>query len=147
MKPAIVLFTAAAMALACSSPQEKSTDENQPIMYSKIDPAKFQASLPAGEVKLYVLKNKSGMEMTVTNFGARVVELFAPDKAGNFEDVVLGFDNLQDYRDSPGGYFGAPIGRYGNRIANAAFTLNGESYELEANNGPNNLHGWPGGVS
>ncbi len=145
MKKAILLFTTAAMALACSSPPEKSTEENQPLMYSKIDPAKFQASLPTGEVKLYVLKNKNGMEMTVTNFGARVVELFAPDKSGKFEDVVLGFDNLKDYQDSPGGYFGAPIGRYGNRIANASFKLDGKTYELEANNGPNNLHGWPGG--
>ena len=145
MKHAILFLTAAAFALACSSPQKTETQENQPMMYSKIDPSKFQASLPGGEVKLYILKNKNGMEMSVTNFGARVVELFAPDKSGKFEDVVLGFDNLKDYQDSPGGYFGAPIGRYGNRIANASFTLNGETYTLEANNGPNNLHGWPGG--
>jgi aldose 1-epimerase len=145
MKHTLILLSAAALALSCSSPQQTKLEENQPMMYSKVDPAKFEASLPGGDVMLYVLKNENGMEMSVTNFGARVVELFVSDKSGNFEDVVLGFDNLKDYQDSPGGYFGAPIGRYGNRIANASFTLNGETYQLEANNGPNNLHGWPGG--
>ncbi|MEX0883525.1 MAG: aldose epimerase family protein [Cyclobacteriaceae bacterium] len=110
-----------------------------------MDPTKFEKSLEGGEVKLYHLHNENGMEMTVTNYGARVVELFAPDKEGNFEDVVLGYDNLDDYINHPGSYYGAPIGRYGNRIAGANFPLDGQEYELEANNGPNNLHGWPGG--
>jgi aldose 1-epimerase len=103
----------------------------------------FEKNVNGKEVKLYHLSNKNGMEMTVSNFGARVVELFAPDKNGNFEDVVLGYDNLDEYINTPGGYYGAPIGRYGNRIADAKFTLDGQTYQLEANNGPNNLHGWP----
>lgn len=146
MKKILIAIGIALLAYSCGPSNEtQQEEENQMQTYSKIDPAKFQKNLPEGEVRLFVLKNKNGLEMTVTNFGARVVEIFTPDRDGDFEDIALGFDNLDDYMDSPGGYFGAPIGRYGNRIANAAFTLNGKTYKLEANNGPNNLHGWPGG--
>ncbi|WP_163379238.1 aldose epimerase family protein [Cyclobacterium sp. SYSU L10401] len=132
--------------LACGPGETENSQENQePQSLTAMDKSKFEKTIDGKPVKLYRLHNKNGMEMTVTNFGARVVELFAPDKNGNFEDVVLGYDNLEDYINHPGSYYGAPIGRYGNRIADAKFTLDGETYELEANNGPNNLHGWPGG--
>ncbi len=141
-------FLLSTLLLSCGGGENGQENENQePSMLSKMDQSKFEKSLDGGDVKLYRLFNSNGMEMTVTNFGARVVELFAPDREGKFEDVVLGYDNLDEYINHPGSYYGAPIGRYGNRIADAKFTLDGEEYELEANNGPNNLHGWPGGTT
>ncbi|SEI82644.1 aldose 1-epimerase [Cyclobacterium xiamenense] len=134
------------LVISCGPAEKQEAAEAQTTKtLSAMDPAKFEKTINGKEVSLYRLSNANGMEMTVTNFGARVVELFAPDKEGNFADVVLGYDNLDDYINHPTSYYGAPIGRYGNRIADAQFTLNGETYELEANNGPNNLHGWPGG--
>jgi aldose 1-epimerase len=87
-----------------------------------------------------VLSNKSGMSAAVTTYGATLLELRVPDKNAVAENIVLGFDNLVQYeRQSP--YFGATIGRYANRIAGAAFDLQGRHYMLAANNGPNTLHG------
>jgi aldose 1-epimerase len=102
----------------------------------------FQMTLDGGKTDLYYLKNKNGIEMAVTNFGARVVELWVPDKNGQFADIVLGYDNINKYVDNKGERFlGATIGRYGNRIANGRFTLNDTEYVLPINNKPNSLHG------
>lgn len=91
-------------------------------------------------MELYTLTNSNGVETSITNYGGRVVTLKVPDRAGKFADVVLGFDSLDPYLgNSP--YFGALIGRYGNRIGKARFTLDGKEYKLAANNGPNALHG------
>jgi len=80
------------------------------------------------------------MEAKIATYGGIVTELTAPDRSGHYEDVVLGYDNLAAYQtDSP--YFGALIGRYGNRIAHGTFTLDGHQYTLAQNNGPNSLHG------
>lgn len=88
----------------------------------------------------YMLVNAHGMTVKITNYGGIVTQLFVPDRNGNFDDVVLGYNNLEQYiEDSP--YFGALIGRYGNRIGGAEFTLDGVTYELAANDGPNHLHG------
>ena len=92
------------------------------------------------EVFLFTLKNKKGMEARITNFGGIVVSLTAPDKNGKFDDVVLGFDNLEDY-EKPGPYFGATIGRYANRIAGGKFKLEGKQYQVPVNDPPNMLHG------
>src|SRR3546814_12883977 len=107
----------------------------------QIDTAAFAQEVDGKQVGLYFLKNKNGLEMAVTNFGAKVVALAVPDKNGNFEDIVLGYDNLDGYLNSGEKYFGAAIGRYGNRIAGGKFTLNGKEYILAKNNGPNHLHG------
>jgi aldose 1-epimerase len=89
---------------------------------------------------LYTLTNASGAKVAITNYGGIVVSLTVPDRDGVLGDVVLGFDDVEPYSmGAP--YFGALIGRYGNRIAKGAFTLNGESYSLPKNNGPNSLHG------
>ncbi|MBX2857351.1 MAG: galactose mutarotase [Cellvibrionaceae bacterium] len=89
---------------------------------------------------IYTLTNRHGLCAKITNFGGVVVALQVPDKAGQLGDVVLGFDTLAPYEDiSP--YFGALIGPYGNRIANAAFALNGRQYQLQKNDGSNCLHG------
>ncbi|MBR2646590.1 MAG: galactose mutarotase [Clostridia bacterium] len=89
---------------------------------------------------VYTLKNANGCEVDILTYGARVIRISVPDKNGNFDDVVVGCARPEDYyEENP--YFGATIGRYGNRIENAQFTLNGATYHLEANEGKNTLHG------
>jgi aldose 1-epimerase len=91
-----------------------------------------------GEV--YSLRNQAGMAARIASYGGTVMSLLVADARGKFDDVVLGHDNLEDYPEkSP--YFGCLIGRYGNRIANARFSLDGKEYKLAANNGANSLHG------
>ena len=92
-------------------------------------------------VDIYTLRNRHGMETRITNYGGIVVSLTAPDRDHKFADVVLGYSNLDDYMNPPFPYFGAIIGRYGNRIAKGRFTLNGIEYKLAVNNGENHLHG------
>lgn len=92
-------------------------------------------------VHLYTLKAPSGMRADITDYGATVVRLYTPDRKGRFDDVVLGFDSLEGYRQKSNPYFGATIGRYANRIGNAKFTLDGKTYHTPVNNGPNTLHG------
>jgi aldose 1-epimerase len=96
---------------------------------------------PDGEpVRLYTLRNANGMTAEIMTYGATVVTLTAPDKDGNFDDVVLGYDHHAGYLDvSP--YFGAIVGRYGNRIGKGTFTLDGTTYTLATNDGENHLHG------
>jgi aldose 1-epimerase len=96
---------------------------------------------PDGQaVDLYTLTNANGMRVDITNYGGIIVRLLVPDRDGKLGDVVLGYDNLDDYiKDNP--YFGSIIGRYGNRIAKGKFTLDGKQYTLAVNNGPNHLHG------
>lgn len=101
----------------------------------------FEKTIDGKQTRLYVLKNKNGMEATITNYGGRVVSLFVPDKTGKLTDVVLGFDNVDGFINSKEPYYGATIGRYGNRIAKGKFTLDGKEYHLATNNGPNTLHG------
>ncbi|HWX92857.1 MAG TPA: aldose epimerase family protein [Terriglobales bacterium] len=95
----------------------------------------------AGEpVDLYTLTNKAGMEATITNFGGIVVSLKAPDRNGRMDDVVLGYDQLDGYLTNKA-FFGALIGRYGNRIAHGQFKLGGTTYNVPKNDGENSLHG------
>jgi len=96
---------------------------------------------PAGtEAQLYMLRNIHGMEARITTYGGIVTYLSAPDRAGRYADVVLGYDRLEHYIRGRS-YFGALIGRYANRIAKAGFSLNGRQYTLAANDGANSLHG------
>src|SRR6266404_706589 len=92
------------------------------------------------QIDLYSLTNKKGMEVSITNFGATVVALRVPDRAGKAADVVLGFDTLEGYENGKA-YFGATVGRYGNRIAGGQFSLDGKTYTLPKNDGNNTLHG------
>ncbi len=108
-----------------------------------IDAKRFERNIDGYEVRLYTLRNELGFTAQITNFGARLVSLFAPDREGNFEDVVLGYDHLDAYLNDS--YrMGATIGRYANRIANARFSLYGTEYRLTANDGPHHLHGGQG---
>lgn len=106
-----------------------------------LDKKKFEKVIDGKRTSLYFLKNSSGMQAAITNYGGRLVSLLVPSANGNLVDVVLGFDNVEQYQTSTEPYFGAIIGRYGNRIANGQFTLDGKVYTLLKNNGPNSLHG------
>ena len=134
MKYAHVLLLSAIAAttlFGCSnSNQESNTMNGQP----------FGKSPDGKEVFVYTLKNSNGVEARIMTYGGTLLSLKVPDKDGKIADVVLGYDSLSQYvANSP--YFGALIGRYGNRIGNARFKLEGKEYTLAANNGPNSLHG------
>ncbi len=101
----------------------------------------FQKTIDGKNVDLYILSNKNGLEMSVTNYGAKIVALYVPNKKGQMIDVVLGHSTIDEYLTSQEPYFGAICGRTGNRIAKGKFTLEGKEYNLAINNGPNNLHG------
>jgi aldose 1-epimerase len=100
----------------------------------------FNATIDGKPVQLYVLKNKNGMEVSITNFGATVVSMLVPDKNGKMLDVVLGYDSVSNYQSGTS-YFGAIAGRYANRIAKGKFNLGDSSFILAINNGANALHG------
>ena len=131
--------------LLCAARSEPSASPESPAAASRGVERQAFGTTPAGDsVDVFTLTNEAGMSMRVTNYGGIILSLRAPGRDGR-ADVVLGFDALDDYRSdayaasSP--YFGALIGRYGNRIDEARFSLNGTTYTLDANNGPNHLHG------
>ncbi len=95
----------------------------------------------------HTLKNKNGLIAQVTNYGAIIVSIYAPDRKGRYADVVQGYDTIREYIDGNGPYMGAVCGRCANRIAKGKFTLLGEEYTLAVNNGPNHLHGGITGFS
>lgn len=101
----------------------------------------FGGELNGKDVQLFTIKNDHGLIAMITNYGGRVVGLWVPDKNGKQTDVVLGFNRAEDYKKSTEPYYGATIGRVGNRIAKGEFTLDGEDYHIFANNGQNTLHG------
>lgn len=101
----------------------------------------FSKVVNGKQVRLYVLTNPKGAEVTVTNFGAKIASILVPDRVGKMVDVVLGKSNIDDYMNDQEPYFGAVCGRTANRIANGRFTLNEKEYQLAVNNGPNSLHG------
>lgn len=104
--------------------------------------ADFQKVVDGKETNLCVLTNKSGSEVTILNYGAKIVSIMVPDKNGKLTDVVTGHQSVDDYLTSEEPYFGAVCGRYGNRIAKGTFSLDGITYDkLAINNGPNSLHG------
>src|SRR5688572_11048648 len=106
----------------------------------KLDKRSFGKTRTGATVDIYTLTNAHGMEAAIMNYGAILVSLKTPDRSGKMADIVLGFDSFEGYLgEHP--YFGAVVGRYGNRIAKGRFTLNGKEYKLATNNGPNALHG------
>ncbi|MGA7674140.1 MAG: aldose epimerase family protein [Rhizomicrobium sp.] len=106
----------------------------------RIQKAPFGQTADGQAIDVYTLTNKNGLEARIMTYGATVVSLKTPDKNGKLEDILLGFDKLDPYLAGVP-YFGATIGRYGNRIANGSFVLDGITYQLPKNNGPNSLHG------
>jgi aldose 1-epimerase len=108
---------------------------------TRITSTEFGKTPDGVTARIFTLTNKNGSEARITNFGGIVVSLKTPDRKGAIADIVLGFDSLAGYISSPSPYLGALIGRYGNRIGHARFTLDGVEYKLAANNGENSLHG------
>ena len=114
---------------------------------SGLNPAAFDSTINGKKVQLFTLTNKQGMEVCITNFGARIVSIMVPNKDNAFCDVVLGYDNLAQYADtvnSPSD-FGAAIGRYANRINKGKLTVGGKTIQLPQNNFGHCLHGGPSG--
>ena len=101
----------------------------------------FQSTIDGKATDMYVLKNSNNMQVAFTNYGARMIGLWVPDRSGKMTDVVVGMGSVQGFVDATEPYLGATIGRYGNRIAKGRFTLDGKEYTLAINNPPNSLHG------
>lgn len=123
--------------ISCKLMPKKEEKENAQPVSSK----SFYGMVGSDSVFQYALSNKNGMVVKILNYGGTVTDILTPDKNGKMGDVVLGYDSLSGYRQTGNPYFGCLVGRYGNRIANAKFTLDGKEYTLAANNGPNTLHG------
>ncbi len=133
-----LLIAFATLLLAnCSSQQEPKQAATPPMTIIK---TAFGSTGAAETVDLYTLSNTKGMEVKIATYGGDVVSIRVPDKSGNVADVVLGFDSIAGYQ-KPNPYFGAIIGRYGNRIAKGMFTIDGATYKLAVNDGANHLHG------
>jgi aldose 1-epimerase len=131
-----VLLICLNVLLVCSvvlcQPKKKEKPVVEKTLFGKLADGK--------EVTAYTLKNAHGMQAKIIDYGAIVVSLTAPDKSGTYEDVVLGYDNIEGYV-ADRGYFGSIVGRYGNRIAKGKMTIDGKEYQLAINNPPNSLHG------
>ena len=142
-RASIAIVTLALLAQAgCAA---SSTSTPAPVSTARatspsITRAPFGSTREGTPVEIFTMTNGHGIEMRATSYGGIIVSLKTPDRAGRFEDITLGYDSLAGYlRDTP--YFGAIVGRYGNRIAKGTFTLDGQAYKLAINNGPNSLHG------
>lgn len=103
--------------------------------------ADFQTTIQGKETSLFFLENRHGVRAAVTNYGARIVAIWVPDRDGELDNIVAGYDTIADYLNHQETYLGAMIGRYANRIKNASFELNGDLYTLTANEGKHHLHG------
>lgn len=135
IKPILGTAMTLAILLAACNTNTNKTETN-----AKPETA-YADTIDGKAVSLYTLKNKNGMVVTITNYGGRVVSLIVPDKDNKMVDVSLGYDSLKSYRKKGEPFFGALIGRYGNRIAKGKFSLEGKEYQLQINNGQNSLHG------
>ncbi|TFF39592.1 aldose epimerase family protein [Mucilaginibacter psychrotolerans] len=145
-KPILALAIAgSAILAACNQSAPKSNtmaDTTSTALAVKLPEASaFERTIDGKKTELFVLKNKKGAEAALTNYGAHLISLLVPDKDGKLTDVVLGFDDLEGFQRAASAYYGAIIGRYGNRLAKGTFTLDGKEYKLFTNNGPNTLHG------
>ncbi|HWK55979.1 MAG TPA: aldose epimerase family protein [Parapedobacter sp.] len=139
----IAVVLAVASVWACNPPQEQSTAAATSSVLT-VSPADFAGEIDGDSVKLYTLTN-GDVVAAITNYGARIISLHVPDQNGDLVDVVLGYSDLASYRQPDEGFYGAVVGRYGNRIAKGQFALEGQPYQLEINNGPNSLHGGTNG--
>lgn len=130
--------------VSCMQEKKKdrvSEERKNPSTLHSLKIENFDIQIDGKPTSLYTLKNENGVEITFTDYGQHLVALYVPDKNENFEDVVLGFDTIDAYINGGGAYMGSVIGRYGNRIAEGKFTLDGTEYTLAQNNNGNHLHG------
>ncbi len=138
---ALLLVIAFAVASCNNNADESPSTQDSGHARSTIDSQQFRDTLDGQATDLYILKNRTGMVASFTNYGGRLVGLLVPDRTGKLVDVVVGFGSVREFKTSTEPYFGATIGRYGNRIARGQFMLDGKAYPLSVNNGPNTLHG------
>lgn len=124
---------------ACNNNSEKNSSDS-PAQRTPVSEKPF-GQFEGKPVTEYTLSNTSGMQVSIINYGGAISKLIVPDKNGQPGDVVFGFENLEGFLQKTNPYFGGLIGRYGNRIAKARFTMDGQTYMLPANNGENSLHG------
>ena len=145
---ALLAFAACQNNSTMSNTSDSTTTETDSSVNTSLIPSakNFQSTIDGKQTNLYVLKN-GNMQVAVTNYGARIVSIVVPDKNGNPTDVAVGYDNVDDYTKGGDTYFGAIVGRYGNRIAKGKFKLDGKEYTLATNNGQNSLHGGKKGFS
>jgi aldose 1-epimerase len=144
LKYAFLLFILVClMTTGCNGPAERKNRDTDTTERTAAGfrPHNFERTINGKKIKLYTLRNKSGASVSITNFGGRIVGLMIPDKKNVLTDVVLGHDKISDYQSKPESFFGAIIGRYGNRIRKGKFTLAGKTYQLDINDGVNTLHG------
>lgn len=136
-----LLFAGILLASACQNAKnnQSSTDATD------ADSTVFHATVDNKDVLLYIIGNEK-VQVGITNFGARIVSLVVDDKNGQDVDVMLGYDTADEFIKNTNNFYGAVVGRYGNRIGKATFTLNGTTYQLEKNDGENSLHGGTNGV-
>jgi len=132
-------ITSLCLALAFSSCNSNTSTKEQTA--EKNDSTQYDTTVDGKNVKLYTLKNKQGSSVSISNYGGRIVSFLVPDKDNKLTDVVLGYDSIGAYRKKGEPFFGALIGRYGNRIGKGKFTLDGKTYILQLNDGVNTLHG------
>lgn len=138
----LMLFSA----VACNnSNNQQQAGKDSTKLSPTISQAAYQQDVQSKKVDLYLLTNKHNMSVYITNYGGRIVSVNVPNKSGTLTDVVLGYDSLNHYFSRKENFFGALIGRYGNRIAKGKFQLDGKAYQLSINNAPNALHGGPKG--
>jgi aldose 1-epimerase len=135
-----IVFAGFYVFISCTPGTKKVEEKAEIKSLFSIQEQPFGITTEGDSVKQFTFSNSNGMEVKIINYGGIITQLKVPDKNGAIEDVVLGFDKLDDYlKGSP--YFGAIVGRYGNRIAKGRFTLDGVEYTLAVNNGENHLHG------
>lgn len=145
MKRFLILFAALGIAAAgCNNPT-KTTSTQDSTSRDSMSTKNFDQTIDGKATALYTLKNKNNMQVEITNYGGRIVSILVPGKDGKLTDVALGCDNVDGFKTNETLYFGALIGRYGNRIAKGKFKLEGKEYTLAINNAPNALHGGPTG--
>jgi len=136
MKYVFILFSLIVI-VSCQNPYKTKETKSENTMDVKKETF---GKVENQEVFLYTLSNNNGMIVKITNYGGIVTSIIVPDKDGNFDDVVMGYNKFEGYLNNDP-YFGAIVGRYANRIAKGKFTIDGIEYILATNNGPNHLHG------
>lgn len=136
----VAFFIITAFASCNGNDENKAGENNSSDSLKTGITSKDWGEFDGKKISLYTLTNDEGNQVTITNYGGTVTSFVTPDKNGNKSSVIIGFDSLQPYLQKPP-YFGALVGRYGNRIGDAKFSLDGKDYTLAANNGKNHLHG------
>ena len=138
----IILIALLSITVSCNCNKTANSKEE---LSSLVKPENYITKIDGKETRLFTLENHNGIVLKLCNYGARIVQVIAPDAKGNYEDIVLGWKNIDDYINN-GMFQGCIVGRYANRIAKGQFELNGKIYQLSINNDPNTLHGGPKGL-